>query len=159
MFRNGNHIQRLTPCGAQSSICDLTPESRNSPLLANGSLTHVSAITSRNNPLLGNGSVSTFPQQKLNTEKRNNRGTVRHGVTYSVRPKVIKGLVYSSFERVAHELSFGIRHSLRELSVQLLSVTSGQWNLKNCPILKSKPSQPRKRGGSHSRLRNGESLW
>jgi hypothetical protein len=56
--------------------------------LANGLLTHVS-VTSRNNPLFGNGSVRTFPWQRINTEKQNNIGTVRHGDLYSVRPEVI----------------------------------------------------------------------
>jgi hypothetical protein len=69
----------------------MTLESRNSPFLANGSLTHVFVTTRRNNPLLGNGSASTFRWQRMNTEKQNNRGTQRHGVLYSVRPEFIKG--------------------------------------------------------------------
>jgi hypothetical protein len=39
--------------------CDMTPERRNSTLLANGSLTYVS-VTSWNNLLLSNGLLSTF---------------------------------------------------------------------------------------------------
>jgi hypothetical protein len=66
----------------------MTPEIRNSLLLANRSLTHVSVTISRNNPLLGNGSVSIFPWQKINTEKQNNRGNVRHGDLDSVAPKL-----------------------------------------------------------------------
>jgi hypothetical protein len=77
----------------------MTPESRNSPLLANGSLTQVSVSTSWNSPVLSNGSVSTFPWQRINREKQNNRGTVRHGDLHSVRlevSSVVKGVVIQS---------------------------------------------------------------
>jgi hypothetical protein len=52
----------------------MTPESRNSPLLAKDSLIDVSAATDK---------------------KQNNRGTVRHGDLYSVRPEVINELAQS----------------------------------------------------------------
>jgi phosphoribosylformylglycinamidine (FGAM) synthase-like amidotransferase family enzyme len=60
------------------TYCDMTPESRNSPLLTNSSLTHVSAATNK---------------------KQNNTGIVRHGDLYSARLEVIKELVQSSFAR------------------------------------------------------------
>jgi hypothetical protein len=66
----------------------MTLESRNSPLLASGSLAHV-FVTSRNYTLLGNGSASTPPWQRISTENRIT-GYVRHGDLYSVRPEVIK---------------------------------------------------------------------
>jgi hypothetical protein len=68
----------------------MTPESRNSPLVANGHLTHISVTISRNNPLLGNGSKGTFLSNGQNT--KNNRGNVRHGDLHSVRAEVIKDL-------------------------------------------------------------------
>jgi hypothetical protein len=48
---------------SNSKYRDVTPESRNSPLLANGSK-HVS-VTSRNSPLIVNGSLNTFPWQRI----------------------------------------------------------------------------------------------
>jgi hypothetical protein len=87
-------------------------------LLANGPLTHVSGTTSWNSPLLSNGSVSTFPWQRLNPEKQNNRGTVRHGDLYSVRLEVssVQEILHSVFERAFND-SF-----VTEFSVQLWSV-------------------------------------
>jgi hypothetical protein len=52
------------------------------------------------------GSVSMFSRQRLNTEKQNNRGTVRHGDLYSVQAQVIVELVHFIRDR---EPSFGIR--------------------------------------------------
>jgi hypothetical protein len=65
----------------------MTLETRNSPLLPNGLLTHVS-LTSRKSPLLAKGSLTHV---FLATDKeQNNRGTIRHGDLYSVRPEVIR---------------------------------------------------------------------
>jgi hypothetical protein len=71
----------------------MTPESRNSPLLDNGSLTHVS-VTSRNIPLLYNGWLKHV--SAATDKKQNNRETVRHGDLYSVRPEVIKSYMLCS---------------------------------------------------------------
>jgi hypothetical protein len=50
----------------------MTPESRMRPLLANGSLTHVSVTKSRNSPLLANGSltyISAATNENIITEE------------------------------------------------------------------------------------------
>jgi hypothetical protein len=59
----------------------MTPESWNSPLLANGYLPHW------NSPFLSNGWVSTFHDNKRNRITR----TVRGEDLYSSRLEVIKG--------------------------------------------------------------------
>jgi hypothetical protein len=104
---------RNSPLLDNGSLTHFSVTSRNSPLLDNGSLTHFS-VTSLNNPLLGNGSVSKFPVQRRNTEKQNNRGTVRYGDLYSVRLEV------SSVQ----ESSFVTRHKRRRRHSQ----SSKEWS-------------------------------
>jgi hypothetical protein len=88
---------------SRAHILSLQPPVQNSTVLVISGMDHTKtrlktgangvSVTSRNNPLLGNGSVSMFLLQRLHTERQNNRGTVRHGDLYSVRPEVIKELV------------------------------------------------------------------
>jgi hypothetical protein len=87
-------------------LVDLQRKSIANQRLAKRTLTP--ATNRRRSPLIGNGSVSTFPWQRINTEKQNNGRSVRHGDLYSVRPAVMKELV--QFIR-GSEPSFGIRHS------------------------------------------------
>jgi hypothetical protein len=74
----------------------MTPESRNNPLLDNGSIniSEVTPSTVERLPLLG-----TFPSQRIGTQDRR---TVRGGHLCSVRPEVVKGghIIDSSVPRV-----------------------------------------------------------
>jgi hypothetical protein len=87
----------------------MMPQSRNSPLLANGSLTYVSSAM----------------------DKKQTRGTVRRSDLYSALPEVIKELVQSLFGwKPSFESSGSVQESsvilhsafVREFSVQLWSV-------------------------------------
>jgi hypothetical protein len=102
--------------------CDMMPEIRNSPLLVNGPLTHVSG-TSWNSPLLSNGSVSTFPWQRIT---QSNTRTVEMVIYIRFAWKLVQSrrvqsqeILHSTFVRVfsdsvSSDSSFVIRHNGRE---------------------------------------------